>query len=360
MGQLPINSIYSQDLVSIIIPAYNAERHIFACIKSVLKQTYSHIELIIVNDGSFDRTSRICQEFAAKDSRIIFINKEKNEGVDHARYDGVQQASGSWIAFVDADDILMPEAISSLHGAAAKYDVDMVMGNSRISALFGLMKRNCLLSNDLVGCTFGHEDLMRRFYISFFGVNILSVTMWGKLYKTEIVRQSYQPTDLKFGEDLLFNMRLFPLLRSAYFISDIVYSYRQASGITSRLMPFWIDNVKRLYREKQHEMRCHNLTEQADFYAKVELINCLLTYVDQFLTFKPSTRKENIAVLSKELEDPIYHDISKVPYKHSEVSEAIANKDAANLYAFVENRRKQAPLRTKAKYLIRRILRRVL
>lgn len=230
MGLHSDNEAAEHVLISVVLPAYNAERCISASIRSVLRQTYRHFELLIVNDGSSDSTSLICQKFAAQDDRIVLVSKERNEGVDRARYDGVKRAKGAWITFLDADDLLMPEALDCLYGSASQYHVDVVMGCSRLSALYGLLKRDCLLPNDILHRTYNHEVLMEKFYISFFGVNILPVTMWGKLYKTEILRQSYQPTNLKFGEDLLVNMRVFPLLSSARFIPDIVYSYRQGSG----------------------------------------------------------------------------------------------------------------------------------
>lgn len=343
-------------MITVIVPVFNAEKYISKCIKSILRQTYKDIELVLINDCSTDRTLSICQKYASCDERVVLVNKAKNEGVDCARCDGVQKAKGEWITFVDADDTLTVGALFAMWKVADKYGTDMVSGNICVYAFGGLLKRKDLLSKEYTGHLYNHNELMERFYISFFGVNILPVSMYGKLYKTELVRKAFHPSKLKFGEDLLFNMRLFPLLNTAIFIPNIVYNYRQGSGGTSRFMPYWIETVKRLYREKQNEMMAHNFSEQADHYIKVELINCLITYVEQFITFKRSTRQANIEALQQELQDKIYIELHGIQYKDKEVIEAIEAKDALHLYTRIEYKLSHAPFKAKAKRFIRLIL----
>lgn len=344
-------------MISVVVPAYNAERYIGKCIKSVISQTYRDIELILVNDCSTDATLDVCKRFAATDKRIVIVDKPKNEGEGAARYSGVVKATGKWTTFVDADDTLAPGSLQTMASAAQQHKVDMVMGNMRITAFGQLYKRDYLLPSQFTGRAYRHDELMDMFYLSFFGVSILPVTMWGKLYLTDMVRQELRPAGLKFGEDLLFNMRLFPRLESVYFVPDVVYNYRQGSGATSRFMPYWIDDVKTLYREKQREMAAHNFTDRADRTTRVELVECLLTYIEQFITFKRSDRQANIAALQEELHDEIYSELVAVEYTDAEVVEAIKTKDAARLYARVEYRLAHAPLKAKAKRLVRLILR---
>ena len=99
--------------ISIIIPVFNAEKYIEECINSILNQTYSKIEIIIINDGSTDNSEKICLELSKKDQRIKYIY-QNNAGVTVARKTGVENATGEWISFVDADDILSPYAIQTL------------------------------------------------------------------------------------------------------------------------------------------------------------------------------------------------------------------------------------------------------
>lgn len=339
------------------MPAYNAEKYIAKCIKSVLRQTYTDFELIIVNDCSTDGTLRICQKFAEQDKRISILNKMKNEGVDKARYDGVQKAVGTWLMFVDADDKLPKAAVSALWTVTNEHDVDLVMGSIRLSAFGGIVRKDILVPKVFVGYTYNHTELMEKFYISFFGINNFSPSMCGKLYRTELVRYSFRPSNLRFGEDLVFNMHLFPLLRSAYFISEVVYDYQQGSGGTSQFMPYWIENVKLLYREKQQAMIAHGFTSQSDFFLKVELINCLRGWVESFLTFKRSTRKENIALLQEELQDDTYKELRGVKYHDPEIVASILAKDAVRLYARVEYQYQHASLKTKSMRMARELLR---
>ena len=93
--------------VSIIVPIYNSETHLSRCIDSILAQTYSDFELILVNDGSIDNSGKICDEYAQKDSRIIVIHKE-NGGTSSARNIGLEKSHGEYITFVDSDDTIYP------------------------------------------------------------------------------------------------------------------------------------------------------------------------------------------------------------------------------------------------------------
>lgn len=108
-----------------IIPAYNAEAHLERCLDSVCGQSYKNIEVVLVDDGSTDRTPEICAGYAERDSRIKVIRKE-NGGVAAARNLALDSASGDMIAFSDADDHYEPEMLERLHEAMLKYDADMV------------------------------------------------------------------------------------------------------------------------------------------------------------------------------------------------------------------------------------------
>lgn len=99
--------------VSVIIPIYNAEKRIEKCLDSILNQKYDNIEIICVNDGSTDDTTRILEVYSNNDSRIIVINKE-NEGVSKARNTGIENATGKYIVFIDADDTIEADMIKRL------------------------------------------------------------------------------------------------------------------------------------------------------------------------------------------------------------------------------------------------------
>ena len=101
-------------MISIIIPIYNSERHLSQCIESILKQTYTNFELLLINDGSCDNSRNICNRYAALDSRIKLFDIP-NSGVSHARNLGISKASGEWITFIDSDDWISKDYLSSLY-----------------------------------------------------------------------------------------------------------------------------------------------------------------------------------------------------------------------------------------------------
>ena len=111
-------------LISVIIPIYNAEKYLNQCIDSILQQTYKNLELILVDDGSKDRSSKILDEYAAKDSRVKCI-RQPNGGCSSARNNGISQAKGDYIAFVDADDVLDFDFYEILVGALEKTGSDV-------------------------------------------------------------------------------------------------------------------------------------------------------------------------------------------------------------------------------------------
>lgn len=117
---------HSNPLISVIVPVFNQEEYLRQCVESVLAQTYSRWELILVNDGSTDGSENICREYAASDSRIKTIHRP-NGGLSAARNEGLDIASGEYITFLDADDLLHPAMLSVLTNAATGQRVDMAI-----------------------------------------------------------------------------------------------------------------------------------------------------------------------------------------------------------------------------------------
>lgn len=126
-------------LVSIIVPLFNQERHFEKCIQSLYNQTYKNLEIIVVNDGSTDRSFEILQKWAAKDLRIKIVDK-KNEGVVMARWDGYRRATGEFITTVDSDDYLPKNSIKILATHMVDKNVDLVQG--AITRVLGFVKKS--------------------------------------------------------------------------------------------------------------------------------------------------------------------------------------------------------------------------
>lgn len=114
------------DLVSVVMPAYNCEKYIVEAVESVLKQTYSNLELIIIDDGSKDSTLEILNNYVKKDSRVKVFQNEKNSGVSATRNRGISIAKGNWIAFLDSDDIWGEDKLQKQMDCAEKYNAQFV------------------------------------------------------------------------------------------------------------------------------------------------------------------------------------------------------------------------------------------
>ena len=114
-----------QPKISIIVPVYNSEKYLPETAQSILKQSFSDFELILVDDGSKDGSGKICDQLAAKDTRVKVIHKT-NGGICSARNAGLKMAAGEYIAFCDNDDIYLPELLEDNYALAKKYDADVV------------------------------------------------------------------------------------------------------------------------------------------------------------------------------------------------------------------------------------------
>ena len=152
------------DLISIIVPIYNVEGYVSTCIDSLLRQTYPHLQIILVDDGSTDRSGAICDKYARQDTRIEVIHQE-NAGLSAARNSGLKRAIGELIAFVDGDDYVHPQMYDTLYRAlrSGDYDFSMVLGKHagsiRRTVSFSCCSMQYLLSpTEWQGCcTCRHE-----------------------------------------------------------------------------------------------------------------------------------------------------------------------------------------------------------
>ena len=210
-------------MVSVIIPVYNGERHIEACVRSVLAQTNRELEILIVDDGSVDATFSLCKSLAQMDPRIRLFH-QKNAGVSAARNAALAEAKGEYILFVDADDLLMPGAVQTLLDGA-QTGADFVMGQHALfrgkrSTVWG--SSPCTLAFPL---TKKAED-----------IQMLASLVCGQLYRNSILRERdiRFPEDLPYGEDTVFNLRFFQTAKRGLVLETVVYR-RRKGGMASAL-----------------------------------------------------------------------------------------------------------------------------
>lgn len=215
-------------LISVIVPVYNIERYIGECIESIVNQTYSHLQIILVDDGSTDNSGNICDAYAAKDARINVIHKE-NGGLVSARKTGLNEATGKYVGYIDGDDKVGADFYSRLAAAAEANESDLVAaGYTR--EFIG--KTEIMLNNIEAGYYSGDrlESMSERFIsVGEIYVPGLFTYVWNKLFKRDVLTafQHAVPNEVTVGEDAAV---LFPLLGACKLITvidDASYIYRQ-------------------------------------------------------------------------------------------------------------------------------------
>ena len=211
--------------VSVIVPVYNAEPYLRRCLDSILVQTFTDFEAILVDDGSTDHSGAICDEYAVRDARFKTIHIP-NGGVSSARNMGLKQAKGMWVAFVDADDCVSPDYLQHLYNGLAGADDDsiLVWGSMLVN---GVPKRHF------------HRKVMKdgeaALHIMRNGVLALSGPV-SKLFSMRIIRENgiLFPVNIKMGEDGIFLQRYLNAIETVSFISDVDYYVHDTPGSLSK------------------------------------------------------------------------------------------------------------------------------
>ena len=231
-------------LVSIIVPIFNVEKYLSECINSILSQTYKNIEIILIDDGSTDKSAEICDKYALEDKRVRVIHKI-NGGVSAARNDALQQADGQLIMFVDSDDWIDSETCGTAVNAMQESGADVVMW-SYISENNGNQSRKIIFSSDTV---FEGADVKEKLHRRLFGLICEELAhpelsdslcpVWGKLYKKELILNNnisfVDLSEIGTYEDGLFNIEVFPKVEKAVYLNKCLYHYRKenTSSVTS-------------------------------------------------------------------------------------------------------------------------------
>ena len=320
-------------LITVIIPVYQVERYLPKCLDSVINQTYTNINILLVDDGSLDKSGVICDEYALKDSRIQ-VQHKRNEGVDKARFSGLNIANGDYVIFIDSDDWLCDKDIlRKMVVKAEETNADYVeMGKQHVMDNYGLIKKS---SQQSITGLITQPELFNKYYISFFGYNILSVNIWGKLYRKSVLdKANLTPSGLKMGEDLVFNLNLFPYLKSIYILNDIGYSYR-FGGMTTRYNPSLYPDLKNIYLLKEQLIEKYQYYKASDFI-KIEIKNVLRSDICQQIIFNVGTKDQIISNINKELSDPLWDRALQIKnnpnYFNDPFVRAIQDNDAEKAY----------------------------
>ncbi len=226
--------------VSVIVPVYNVEKYLEQCILSVLNQTLQNIELILVDDGSTDQSSIICDDWAKKDSRIRVIHK-RNEGLGLTRNAGMLVAKGRYLTFLDSDDYVDKDTYLTVYNESEKSKLDICyFKHRRFKSTGEVIEVN---KAKTIECFFGHEKI-KQLLLEIVGPHpsnhsgiVREMSSCMALFKTETIRESsvkFVSERLVASEDLVFHLDLLPHVKNAEILPDVFYNYRITDGSISR------------------------------------------------------------------------------------------------------------------------------
>lgn len=257
------------ELVSIIVPVYNAEKTLNRCVNSILSQTYTNIEIILVNDGSVDASLDICQSYSKQYDNIICIN-QSNSGVSNSRNTGIEQSTGKFLLFIDSDDYVCCDYISSLIELYYKENIMIVQGcriihNNMKSSEYRLTKAKYLPQQY---CMFLEKEEMFK-----------HGSPYGKLYISEIIKNN----NIRFDEsvhnyeDLLFFLDYIQYTEEII-VSDIAYYCYCISSSGLHTKYFSVEEELYLYRKYKEKLTKYNCKDYSGkLYAYSLKILCRAT-----------------------------------------------------------------------------------
>lgn len=208
------------NLISVIIPVYNAEKYINRCIKSVVHQSYSELEIIVVNDGSTDNSLPICEELAARDNRIKVIS-QTNGGVSKARNVGICLAKGEYVMFLDSDDYMLPDMCRTM--------MEMLRSKQADCVISGIQEPEGGLWCPHKNIDYPTLVEFKKDFIYQLNTELLS-PCWNKIFKRRFITHLFNE-DVSFGEDLIFNLEyLNNCHRLSFITTPLVYHEKQVAG----------------------------------------------------------------------------------------------------------------------------------
>lgn len=207
-------------MVSIVVPVYNAEKYLHACVESILQQTYRDIECILIDDGSVDNSAAICSDLAAADQRVKYVRQE-NAGVSSARNHGLALASGEYVLFVDSDDILKSDMVESMIATMEEEGTDCVVCG------IAFFTESTTETTDLITprATLRDKESAARFFAREYSATLMN-SPCNKLYKKALIKSDFD-TSVDIGEDLLFNLAYSQNVSSISYLDQAFYCYRR-------------------------------------------------------------------------------------------------------------------------------------
>lgn len=269
--------------ISVIIPVYNSAKYLSACVESVRTQTYTNLEIVLVDDKSTDNSLAICKELATKDKRIVILAHEKNMGVSAARNTGIDMCTGDFIAFCDADDMLEKNMLDTLKKASEVNRADVAVCD--ISFLYeGDIRKKNKYANGETEIVSGKEfDLC---YFMYPDMLVENISAWNKLYNKKVFDNVRFPVD-RINEDESTTFKLVNSSDRVVYVHEALYIYRKAtkevlgSDFTNKrfqIFDAYIERMKFYQENAEYDMLWYTIKRYMyrlyDYKMKAKIAGC--------------------------------------------------------------------------------------
>lgn len=250
--------------LTIIIPIYNAEKYINRCLDSIAAQSFTDYEVIMVNDGSTDRSSEICQSYSSRDARFKYHETE-NQGALAARLYGARFVTGTYFTFCDADDYYLNDSVfQRLHEKVSRLDKDPSVIQFGFIKKYNHLSRSIKLTEQdiLIDKQTFYKNEYPKLLCSFWDTSKLTTNVWNKIYNSKLLENLPEQVDRVFwGEDLIINLHLLQSIDNAYYLTDRLYAYQQSTGGTNK---FSVHAMEDLDTIKKYQLKFLDKREEDD------------------------------------------------------------------------------------------------
>ncbi|MBF0787149.1 MULTISPECIES: glycosyltransferase family 2 protein [unclassified Streptococcus] len=215
--------------ISVVVPVYNGEKYLKMCIESIMKQTYSQLEIVVINDGSTDGTGLLIEQLCVQDRRIRVLHKKQNEGLGAARNSALDMVTGDYLVFVDSDDWIDPNHIEDLYDLLRRTDSDIAITNfTQYVEETGHYNLH-ITDKDYYEAVYRPEEWFAFQYGHPHNLSLCFTVPWCKLYKTSLFETIRYPTD-GFGEDDKTTWKTYLMADKIAYMHRSSYLYRVNTG----------------------------------------------------------------------------------------------------------------------------------
>lgn len=283
------------DLISVIVPVYNVEKYLDRCMASILEQTYTRLEIILVDDGSTDACGAMCDAYARKDSRVRVVHKP-NGGLSDARNAGLAIATGDYVGYVDSDDWIEPDLYERMHQACAAHGAQLA-----VCRYFSEYRDKTVSGGDGSVVPLSREALL-KIYIGGHDTYVIYNSVWSKLFRRDLVQGMVFPKG-RNSEDILYTTRAFCRAERAVYLDRCLYHYvldREGSIMNEARgermfrdeIPFWREHIACI-----REMVSPQMADLAGYHFQRRL---LFYYIDAYNAGSEELKRGLVAEIRKD------------------------------------------------------------